>query len=111
MATISTPAGDAGANKTKPSDGAAEPIQESGPLISADSSLLREVEITLQARLGQIAMPISELMELRADSVLALDRQLNEPVDLLLNDALVARGEIVAVDDMFGIRILEIAAR
>ena len=43
--------------------------------------------------------------------MLSLDARLNEPIDLLLNDALVARGEIVAVDDMFGVRIVEIAAK
>jgi len=110
MATISSPSADAGAPSTKPVK-AAEPGQDSKPLIQPDSSLLRDVEVTLQARLGQIVMPISELMALRAESVLSLDTRLNEPVDLLLNDALVARGEIVAVDDMFGVRIVEIAAR
>jgi flagellar motor switch protein FliN/FliY len=107
MATISSPA--AATSKT-PAD-AAEPARESELLIPADSSLLRDVEVTLQARLGQIVMPISELMALRTDSVLSLDSRLNEPIDLLLNDALVARGEIVAVDDMFGVRIVEIAGK
>lgn len=109
MATISPPA--AGATSSKASAKAAEPVQDSRPLIPADSSLLRDVEVTLQARLGQFVMPISELMALRTDSVLSLDTRLNEPIDLLLNDTLVARGEIVAVDDMFGVRIVEIAAK
>jgi flagellar motor switch protein FliN/FliY len=107
MATISSPAT---ATSKAPVD-TAEPARESEPLIPADSSLLRDVEVTLQARLGQIVMPISELMSLRTDSVLSLESRLNEPIDLLLNDALVARGEIVAVDDMFGVRIVEIAAK
>lgn len=111
MATISSPAADAGATPPKPPLKPAEPGKDSKPLIQADSSLLRDVEVTLQARLGRIVMPISELMALCADSVLSLDTRLNEPIDLLLNDALVARGEIVAVDDMFGVRIVEIAAK
>jgi flagellar motor switch protein FliN/FliY len=111
MATISSPAADAGAISPKSSLKPAEPGQDSKPLIQADSSLLRDVEVTLQARLGQIVMPISELMALRGDSVLSLDTRLNDPIDLLLNDVLVARGEIVAVDDMFGVRIVEIAAK
>jgi flagellar motor switch protein FliN/FliY len=111
MDTISSPAAGAGATAPKATGKTAEPPQDSKPLISADSSLLRDVEVTLQARLGQIVMPISELMGLRAESVLSLDVRLNEPIDLLLNDAIVARGEIVAVDDMFGIRIVEIAAK
>jgi flagellar motor switch protein FliN/FliY len=54
-------------------------------------------------------MTIEELMELKAGSALAFDRKLNEPIDIFLNGALVARGEIVAVDDHFGVRIVEIA--
>lgn len=111
MATISSPAADAGATSSKAPARTAEPVQDSRPLIAADSSLLRDVEVTLQARLGQLVMPISELMALRTDSVLSLGTRLNEPIDLLLNDALVARGEIVAVDDMFGVRIVEIATK
>ena len=81
------------------------------PLIAPDSVLLREVEVTLQARLGALVMPVAELMELRQGSVLGLAVRLDEPIDLLLNDSLVARGEIVAVDDRFGVRIVEIAPK
>jgi flagellar motor switch protein FliN/FliY len=111
MATLSSAAADAGKAQFKASDKTAEAAGDPEPLIAADSSLLRDVEVTLQARLGKVVMPISELMALRKDSVLSLDTRLNEPIDLLLNDTLVARGEIVAVDDMLGVRIVEIAAR
>jgi len=111
MATISPREADAVAANANASAKPVKPAAESEPLIPADSSLLRDVEVTLQARLGQIVMPISELMALRAESVLRLDTRLNEPVDVFLNDTLVARGEIVAVDDMFGIRIVELAAK
>ncbi len=80
------------------------------PLLPPDSPLLRDLNVTLQARLGDAVMPIAELLALRAGSVLSLETRLNEPVELYLNDALVGRGEIVAVDDRFGVRILEIAA-
>jgi flagellar motor switch protein FliN/FliY len=80
------------------------------PLLPPDSPLLRDLNVTLQARLGDAVMPIAELLALHAGSVLSLETRLNEPVELYLNDALVGRGEIVAVDDRFGVRILEIAA-
>ena len=80
-------------------------------LVLRESSLLKEVEVSLQARLGQVTMPVSELLELRSGSILTLDRNIAEPIELYLNNALVARGEIVAVDDMFGIRITEVAER
>jgi flagellar motor switch protein FliN/FliY len=80
------------------------------PLLPHDSPLLKDLNVTLQARLGEAVMPIAELLALRAGSVLSLETRMNEPVELYLNDALVGRGEIVAVDDRFGVRIVEIAA-
>lgn len=80
------------------------------PLLPADSPLLRDLNVTLEARLGEVVLPLAELLALQAGSVLRLETRLNEPVELFLNDALVGRGEIVAVDDRFGVRIAEIAA-
>lgn len=80
------------------------------PLLPPDSPLLRDLSVTLHARLGDAVMPVAELLALRAGSVLSLGTRLNEPVELYLNDALIGRGEIVAVDDRFGVRIVEIAA-
>jgi flagellar motor switch protein FliN/FliY len=81
------------------------------PLLSAGSPLLGDVAVTLQARLGSVEMTLADLLALRTGSVIELKTRLSEPVELYLNDGLVARGEIVAVDDRFGIRILEIATR
>jgi flagellar motor switch protein FliN/FliY len=80
------------------------------PLLPSDSPLLRDLNVTLEARLGEAVMPVAELLALKAGSVLSLETRLNEPVEIYLNDALVGRGEIVAVDDRFGVRIVEIAA-
>jgi flagellar motor switch protein FliN/FliY len=76
--------------------------------INAD--LFRGVEVSLEARLGQARMTVADMMALKAGSVVTLDTGLADHVDLYLNDKLIARGEIVAVDDRFGVRILEIAA-
>jgi flagellar motor switch protein FliN/FliY len=81
-----------------------------GPLLPADSPLLRDLSVTLQARLGEADLTIAELLALSAGSVLSLGTRINEPVELYLNGALVGRGEIVAVEDRFGVRIVEIAA-
>jgi len=86
-------------------DGAARPE----PLLSLDSALFRNVQVRIEARLGEVEMTIEELMALKPGSTVSFDRSLNEPVDLLLNGTLVARGEIVAVDDRYGVRIVEIA--
>lgn len=81
------------------------------PFLSAGSPLLGDVAVTLQARLGSVEMTLADLFALKPGSVIELATRLSEPVELYLNESLVARGEIVAVDDRFGIRIVEIAAR
>jgi len=81
-----------------------------GPrLLSLDSAILKTVPVALQAWLGETRLSVGELTALKAGSVIKLDLKLNDLVELRLNDSLVARGEIVAVDDNFGIRIVEIA--
>lgn len=87
-----------------------EEKREGAPLLPSDSALLKDLNVTLQARLGEAVMAVAELIALRTGAVLDLDTRLNEPVELYLNDALIGRGEIVAVDDRFGVRIVEIAA-
>lgn len=79
------------------------------PLLSPGSSLLGDIAVVLQARLGSIDMTLGDLLALSDGTVVELKTKLSEPIGLYLNDALVARGEIVAVDDRFGIRIVEIA--
>lgn len=112
MASL-TPLADSGDERPrKPAKPAPKADMNGGaPLISAGSSLLSDVAVTLQARLGSIDMSLAELLALHAGSVVELKTKLSEPIELYLNDALVARGEIVAVDDRFGIRIVEIAAQ
>jgi len=84
--------------------------QSGAPLVSLDAALFQDVKVKLRVRLGEVEMSVEELLGLRSGGVLKLDRLMSEPVDLYVNQALVARGEIVAVDDHYGVRIVEIAA-
>ena len=68
-----------------------------------------EINLTVTAQLGATSMTLDDLMGLGAESAVELDRLAGEPIDLLLNDSLVARGEIVTVNQYFGVRITEIA--
>lgn len=110
MASV-TPLADHNDGPRKPGKSSPRADQTGTPLLSADSPLLGDVAVTLHARLGSVDMTLADLLALRPGSVLELTTKLSEPVELYLNDALVALGEIVAVDDRFGIRIVEIAAR
>ena len=88
---------------------AANTAGETAGLLSIESPILKDVPVRLSARLGQAEMSLQELLALKGGSVVKLDLKMNEPVELRLNDAVVAYGEIVAVDDNFGVRILEVA--
>ncbi|MEM8697275.1 MAG: FliM/FliN family flagellar motor switch protein [Pseudomonadota bacterium] len=77
-------------------------------LAAKQDSIFAAVEVDIDARLGNVSLPVSELLALSRDSVLTLDRTITDPVDLRVNGAVVARGEIVTVDDNFAVRITEI---
>ena len=86
-----------------------EPGGDSPFLTGLDSAIFKDVQVDLEAKLGQVTLSIATLMSLRPGAVLDLDAKLNDLVDLRLNQSVIARGEIVAVDDHFGVRIVEIA--
>jgi flagellar motor switch protein FliN/FliY len=74
-----------------------------------NGDLLRGVRVALDARLGEVSLSIEDVMALKPGSVVTLQKGLAETIDLYLNDNLVARGEVVAVGDKYGVRIVEIA--
>jgi flagellar motor switch protein FliN/FliY len=71
--------------------------------------LLLGVNLNLTLRFGQRVLPLREILDLTSGSVIELDREVEEPADLLLGDKLIARGEVVIVDGNYGIRITEVA--
>jgi flagellar motor switch protein FliN len=81
------------------------------PPLHIDEGLIAGVEVRLEARLGSAVMTVAELMELKGGDCVRLDAELNRDVELILNGVAVARGELVAVGDHFGVRILEIVTK
>jgi flagellar motor switch protein FliN len=71
--------------------------------------LLLDVELETSLRFGSREMPLSAVLDLGAGDVVELDRHVSDPVDLLVGDKIVARGEVVLVNGTFGLRILEVA--
>jgi len=71
-------------------------------------SLLGDVTLPVEVRLGEAELPIEELLELRQGSVVALDHSPNDPVDLIIGSRVVARGEVVLVNGELGVRVTEI---
>ncbi len=72
--------------------------------------LLLDVPLELSVELGRTRMSIQELLGLGPGSVIELDKVAGEPLDILVNDRLVARGEAVVVNDKFGVRITDIVS-
>ncbi|WP_432978746.1 flagellar motor switch protein FliN [Dactylosporangium sp. CA-233914] len=70
--------------------------------------LLHDVEMEVTAELGRTRMSVRELLSLAPGAVIELDRAAGGPADLLVNGRLIARGEVVVIDENFGIRITEI---
>jgi len=71
-------------------------------------SKVANVEVKLTAELGRTRLPLKDIMEYDSGSVIMLDRNSNEPVDVFVNDILIAKGKIVAIEDTYGIKIVEI---
>jgi flagellar motor switch protein FliN/FliY len=73
--------------------------------------LLMTVPLKITAELGTCKMLVEDILKLGTGSIVELDRLAGGPVDLLVNDKLVARGEVIAIDDNFGVRITELIER
>jgi flagellar motor switch protein FliN len=73
--------------------------------------LLLDVNLAVTLRFGERQMTLRDILQLRSGSVIELDRQTDEPVDLLLDGRIIARGEVVVVDGNYGLRVAEICTR
>jgi len=73
--------------------------------------LLLDVELAVTLRFGRREMLMKDILELSSGSVIELDRQVSEPVDLLVDRRVIAKGEVVIVDGNYGLRITEVASR
>jgi flagellar motor switch protein FliN/FliY len=73
--------------------------------------LLLDVPLDVTVELGRSRMSIQELLALSPGSVIELDKIAGEPLDIVVNDRLIARGEAVVVNDKFGIRITDIVSK
>ncbi len=76
--------------------------------VPGNLDLLMDVPVRLTVELGSCMMPMREVLQLANGSVVQLDKIADAPVDLYANQKLVAQGEVVVVDDQFGIKITKI---
>jgi len=73
-------------------------------------NLILEVMVTLSLEVGQVQMPVRELLQLAPGAIVELNRLATEPLDVLVNGVRIARGELVVVDEKFGIRLTDVVS-
>ena len=74
----------------------------------SDLRRLSAVPVDLSVEIGRARMSVGDTLELREGSVVTLDRMAGEPVDLLVNGTPIARGEVVVIDEQFGLRLTKV---
>ncbi|MFT4767489.1 MAG: flagellar motor switch protein FliN/FliY [Glaciecola sp.] len=97
---------------------AAQPLEElqsaAAPSVSAggkiDLDLLMDVQVTLSVEIGRTRLPIKDLLALNQGSIVSLDRGVKEPLDLMVNGTLIARGEVVESSGQFGLRLIDVVS-
>ncbi|MCC6687375.1 MAG: flagellar motor switch protein FliN [Fimbriimonadaceae bacterium] len=83
----------------------------SSPSIRSESDsleILLDIPLEISVELGRMKMPVRDVIDLGAGSIVEIDKAAGEPVDVLVNGRLVAKGEVVVIEDSFGVRITEI---
>ena len=85
-------------------------VPSQGPVADGDLALVLEVPVELAVEIGRTTMTVRETLAIAPGSIIALDRMAGEPVDLLVNGRQIARGEVVAIDEEFGLRVTEVVS-
>lgn len=102
---------------TEATDLTLDELQEAGAIPAAgnqpemtekDLNAVYDIPVTVQAVLGRSTMQVSQLLKLGRGAVVELDRKVGEAIDIYVNNRLVARGEVVVVEDRLGITMTEI---
>jgi flagellar motor switch protein FliN/FliY len=84
----------------------AETLLEQGRDVNLE--VILDVPVTLSMEVGRTRIPIRNLLQLNQGSVVELDRAAGEPLDVFVNGTLIAHGEVVVVNDKFGIRLTDV---
>ena len=85
--------------------------QSGGQLTTTENTnldVILDIPVTLSMEIGRTELPINNLLQLNQGSVVELDRLAGEPLDVLINGTLIAHGEVVVVNEKFGIRLTDV---
>ena len=85
-----------------------ETPEPKGATLSPDLDVILDIPVTISMEVGNTQIPIRNLLQLNQGSVIELDRLAGEPLDVLVNGTLIAHGEVVMVNEKFGIRLTDV---
>lgn len=86
-------------------------VEESPPQNSKTFDLLMDVELPVSVSFGRARVPLKDVLKLTTGSIVELNRSLAEPVEVIVNNCVIARGEVVVVEGNFGVRIQQVISR
>jgi flagellar motor switch protein FliN len=86
------------------------PEREERTIPPENLDLVLDVPLRLNVELGRATMSIAEILGLAPGSIIELDKLAGEPVDIVVNDRVIAKGEVVVVDENFGVRLTDIVS-
>ena len=91
-----------------PGQGLADNVQDGAEKTAVDLAPVFDVPVNISAVLGRASLSVAQLLKLGPGTVLELDRKVGEAIDIYVNNRLVARGEVVVVDERLGVTMTEI---
>ena len=86
-------------------------ITEAPEPASKTFDLLLDVELPVSVSFGRAQVPLKDLIKLTTGSIVELNRSISEPVEVIVNNCVIARGEVVVVEGNFGVRIQQVVSR
>ena len=99
----------AAAQRTQVRPARLQSFEEPGAVAeSANFTLIQDVPLEISVEVGRTRRPVREIVNVVSGSIIELDKLAGEPVDIIVNGQLIAHGEVVVVDENFGVRITEI---
>ncbi|WP_148862340.1 flagellar motor switch protein FliN [Marinobacter fonticola] len=101
-------AGQGNSVKTAPMEEFEEAAPQTGNGPAPDLDVILDIPVTISMEVGNTQIPIRNLLQLNQGSVIELDRLAGEPLDVLVNGTLIAHGEVVMVNEKFGIRLTDV---
>ncbi len=107
---MNTPAGNQPQGDAAQAEFAELPRETAGGTGQLNLDLIMDVRLTLTLEVGRTRISVRNLLALTQGSVVELDKLAGEPLDVLVNGTLVAHGEVVVVNDKFGIRLLDVVS-